>query len=370
MKILRYWENRKTRKMARDWLHQARHALHTREDIAPPAALAALQRAAAELRSMLADGRDSQALQAGCQQVSQAVSYVCPPRAMGWLRENLEIALVAIVVAMAFRTYFIQPFKIPTGSMQPTLYGIHYQPQAAPGAFDRYPLNLARWLLFGEWYTEYRAQASGIVSDAYIRSDDAGTIHLTIGGHPHSLPRSLMEMYRFRPGETVMRGQILASGVRTLGDHIFVNKVHWNFFPPQRGDVMVFTTSGIPQIEQGTHYIKRLVGLPGESIGIDPPNLIVADQPVLEPEMIRRIAQRENGYAGYQWTGAEADSTRYHLNDARDRLRLQVAEYAAFGDNTGNSLDSRYWGAVPRDNLVGPAFLVYWPISARWGRIR
>jgi signal peptidase I len=40
------------------------------------------------------------------------------------------------------------------------------------------------------------------------------------------------------------------------------------------------------------------------------------------------------------------------------------------GDNTRNSRDGRYWGAVPQANLVGPAFMVYWPVSRRWGLIR
>ena len=55
---------------------------------------------------------------------------------------------------------------------------------------------------------------------------------------------------------------------------------------------------------------------------------------------------------------------------ATDRLTLGAREYLGMGDNTMNSYDGRYWGAVPQKNLVGPALFVYWPYYDRWGLIR
>src|SRR3989338_6269988 len=55
---------------------------------------------------------------------------IFPPQAGHWIRENGEVFLVAILGAMAFRAYFLQPFRIPTGSMQPTLYGIMVEPSS------------------------------------------------------------------------------------------------------------------------------------------------------------------------------------------------------------------------------------------------
>ncbi len=369
--MIRYFKKRKARKLAKEWLHQARHARNLREDIAEPEALAALDSAARELGETVAGPRtDPDAVEHACNRVAAAVSKIYPPRRFSWFRENAEIALVAVAVAMAFRTYFIQPFKIPTGSMQPTLYGIHYEAQTAPQWIDRAPLNLVRWLISGKWYTEYRAQTSGIVTDAYRRKEDPENVYVVIGGIPHPLPHGIMEQFRFQSGDRVVRGQIIASGTRTLGDHIFVNRVRWNFMPPKRGDVMVFTTRDIPQIDMDTHYIKRMVGMPNETVGIDPPYLLINEEPMLEPEMIRKISL-DNRYGGYKTTGRDDDDRNVSVLGSRnERLHLGSAQYAAFGDNTSSSLDSRYWGPVMQRNLVGPAFMVYWPFSERWGWIR
>lgn len=369
MNMITYLKNRKARKTAREWLHQARHARNLREDIADPSVLQALDHAVEDLSNALSGSGDAETIFQACTPVAATVRKLYPARSLGWWRENLEIAIVAVAVAMAFRTYFIQPFKIPTGSMQPTLYGIHYKVQTTPGMMDRWPLNLLRWAVYGEWYQEFRAESSGMVIDAFVREGDASIVNIVIGDRVHRLPRSLAPEFRFGPGENIARGQVLVSGVRTLGDHIFVNRVRWNFSPPRRGDVSVFVTRGIPQIDQDTHYIKRMVGLPNESVGVSPPSLTINNHQVLEPEKIRQISMRANGYDGFKLAGAFNADNDYALNTEEDRLNLGQAEYAAFGDNTGNSLDSRYWGPVPQRNLVGPAFWVYWPFSARWGRI-
>ncbi len=369
--MISYLKRRKARKLAKEWLHQARHTRNLREDIASPESLAALDEAVRQLRETVSKRHDHdlEKVQKACNQLARTIGKVYPPRRYAWLRDNFEIALVAVAVALAFRTYFVQPFKIPTGSMQPTLYGIHYETQQEPALFDRAPLNLLRWTMFGEWYMEYRAQTSGTVTDAFLRQGDRENVHIVIGGVAHVLPRGIMDKFRFQPGDHVNRGQVLASGLRRLGDHIFVNRVRWNFFPPQRGEVMVFTTRDIPQIEMDTHYIKRMVGMPNETVGIDPPYLLIDEEPMLEPEMIRKITLGENGYQGFKTTGMDDSHNGALLNHERNRIRLGPGLYAAFGDNTGSSLDSRYWGPVKQENLVGPAFWVYWPISRRWGRI-
>ncbi len=367
--MMSYLKRRRARKLAKEWLHQARHARNLREDIATPESLAALDEAVGRLREIISERPDLEKVQDECSRLAQTINIVYPPRRFAWLRENFEIALVAVAVALAFRTYFVQPFKIPTGSMQPTLYGIHYDAQQEPGVFDRAPLNLLRWMMFGEWYMEYRAQTSGIITDAFLREGDRENVHVVIGGVAHALPRGIMENFRFQSGDRVIRGQVLASGLRRLGDHIFVNRVRWNFFPPQRGEVMVFTTRDIPQIEMDTHYIKRMVGMPNETVGINPPYLLINEEPMLEPEMIRKITFGVNGYEGFKTTGMDETDARALLNTENDRMDLGPGLYAAFGDNTGSSLDSRYWGPVMQENLVGPAFWVYWPISRRWGWI-
>jgi signal peptidase I len=148
----------------------------------------------------------------------------------------------------------------------------------------------------------------------------------------------------------------------TTGDHVFVDKVRWNLTKPKRGDIIVFNTDGIATLPPKTHYIKRLVGLPNERIAIDPPRLIVNGQSITSPRGIERIVHTDPGYRGYLLAG--------RLEAPADSVQLGPTEYFAMGDNTANSRDSRYWGAVPQENMVGPAFLVYWPFSARWGMPR
>jgi signal peptidase I len=84
-----------------------------------------------------------------------------------------------------------------------------------------------------------------------------------------------------------------------------------------------------------------------------------------------RIADQAPGYeAGYQLVDPRtAGSDPCYLASPNQKVLLGPGEYLALGDNTTNSRDSRYWGPVRQRNLVGPACLVYWPFSKRWGLI-
>ena len=286
-----------------------------------------------------------------------------PRRALSSVRENVEILAVAIAVAMACRTYFIQPFKIPTGSMQPTLFGIQYETMATPGFMNKPPLNSITWLVYGAWHKVMRAKESGhLTYDRTAQSPDVLSFY--IGSRRYDIPKD---------GATgltqyITKGTVLWQGLKIAGDHVFVNKVKWNFQRPKRGQIMVFNTDNIEGLPPKTHYIKRMVGMPGETVSIDPPYLMIDGEAHLETEPIRRITEKENGYLGYQLVSLRTSDPRKHqMRTTRDKLKLGEREYCAMGDNTGNSRDSRYWGAVPEDNLVGPAFAIYWPFSARWG---
>jgi signal peptidase I len=365
-KRIKSWnERRRARKGAREMLHHARHVRHTREDVARPEAVAALLGAEAALAAAAKQG-DVAAIEASYAKVSDAVAEVAPARSHAAWRENVEIVLVAVAVAMGFRTYFVQPFKIPTGSMQPTLYGIHYEPKATPDLTDQYPLKPLKWLVTGAWHQEFRSRSFGRFE---VRGEERGMRVCTIGGALHLIPKDLP--LQVRPGEEVGRDRLLAAGLRFTGDHIFVNKVRWNFVRPRRGEVMVFGTDNIPDLAQmKTHYIKRMVGLPGDRISLAPPNVLVDGRAIEGPKSIVRVERREGKYAGYQFATPYAPSREPFLGSALDVRDLSESQYLACGDNTLNSFDSRYWGPVPRANLVGPAFMVYWPFSQRWGPMR
>ena len=296
------------------------------------------------------------------------------------LAENFEVIVVSIAVAMAFRCYFLQPFKIPTGSMQPTLYGIHTVSHAEPTDWDRMPLKLLKWAVTGDWYTEIRVEQGGTVVPN-PNTVKPGYITFHVAGEPYHVPSEAVvdrgrlnpkALRDLRPDGTIPSGGVLWSGTVKAGDHVFVNRVAWNFRRPKRGDVMVFSTTGIKGLPEGTHYIKRMSGLPGETVQIWPPNLVIDGETVTEPHTMARIAARERispdepAYAGYtlistnSFIRAEAPVP---LCSKRDKVVLGADEYYALGDNTMNSRDSRYWGPVPAKNLLGPGAFIYWPFT-------
>lgn len=331
--------------------------------------------------------------------LSESLRPVTPyeaPLVFTWLADNIEVISVAIAVALAFRTYFLQPFKIPTGSMQPSLYGITSQSVAEAHWTDRMPVKIAKWIITGEWYDEvtigptlwdrfplsivkatltrrpYRDPGTSAVLRGPFRGGDhdPSALYYFVGENRYRVPKDavIAGEIRLHPGQVVQNGDCLWRGRWKAGDHLFVNRVRWNFTRPLRGSVMVFNTTDIPGLPQKTHYIKRMVGMPGETIAIHPPTVMINGQPLLEPNTIGRLARREPPYE-YGYTLAE-HGTEGLLRRPTDTFTLTHGQYFALGDNTPNSRDSRYWGAVPEDNLVGPAVMVYWPFSKRWGFMR
>ena len=260
-------------------------------------------------------------------------------------KEWLDTLVVAISVAMAFRAYFFEPFNIPTGSMQETLWGYHTVENVKRTAWDAFPLSILKWAWTGEQVVEYRAPATGSVR-VLPRRD--GFADVAVGP---SLPTFKLPTDAARPlaGRFVRAGDTLWQGAVITGDFIFVNRWWWNFFRPEAGEVMIFSTTGLAPIaageawpgerhagrdggeyklQQGTHYIKRMKATPGETY--------VLEHPV----------------AGFPET-----------------VTMGPDEYFACGDNFNNSFDSRYWGPVKASQLRGLGSFVFWPFSG-WRKIR
>ena len=132
--------------------------------------------------------------------------------------------------------------------------------------------------------------------------------------------------------------------------------------------------------EGGTHYVKRLCGIPGDTLSIQDSQLIVNGKPATE-WTIQRVA---SGKPPYQPCGYVALPAPLSLLDGRayiteggtvhlsnDSKRPYLREYVALGDNSTreNSFDSRYWGPVRQYNIVGPASFCLWPFTSHWGLI-
>lgn len=355
----------------RQWVHhlvqESRHVVNVRGDILPAAEVNELIRRTQALREAWKLRRPEEIEQAA-ETLSEYIMRINPPRRFAKITEYVEIITVALAVAMGFRTYFIQPFKIPTGSMQPTLYGITVGAQYAPKWHDRFPISLVSMALFGERYTEVKAKVSGQVGNQFGNEEEH--IVFYVQNVPHPVRKGLTLF--FAPGDYVAKGQVLASGRVKLGDHIFVNKVRYNFSRPRRGDITVFSTDGIqyPNIRPNSFYIKRLTGQPGEQVAIDPPHLVVNGEKITEPYPFARLLnERDKGYMGYTLARDQA-AVPVYLGVQGESHLLGADEYLMMGDNTEHSYDGRYFGPVKRDYLVGPAFMVYWPFTRRWGRVQ
>lgn len=135
-----------------------------------------------------------------------------------------------------------------------------------------------------------------------------------------------------------------------VNDHVVVTKFTYQLHEPERGDIIVFKyppndMSGVPE-EEKVDYVKRVIGLPGETLEIKDGTVHINGIPLKEPYL--NEGTNMGDYGPYT---------------------LSEGNYFAMGDNRNNSNDSRYWGPVGEEYIEGKAQITYWPID-RWGVIR
>jgi signal peptidase I len=175
------------------------------------------------------------------------------------IREWTESIIVAFVLAMIIRSFVIQAFKIPTGSMRPTLL--------------EGDLILVNKFIYGA-----------------------------------KIPFTNLRLPKFRP--------------------------------PQRGDVVVFIYPENPKKD----FIKRLVALEGETVEIKNGTIYIMDKPLLDTVFNQRYYYNRGPFA-----------------QEGQKIVVPKDSFFVLGDNSASSQDSRYWGFVPRENILGEAILIYWP---------
>jgi len=224
-----------------------------------------------------------------------------PPKSV-W-REYFESAVVTVIMALFGMTFVVQAVKVPTGSMQNTI---------------------------------------------------------TIGDH------LLVNKFIFAPGETL---PFLPQREIRRGD-IIVFKYPGNKYDPHGDD----RPDNKPIV---TNYVKRVIGLPGDHIRMEGRNVMVNGKPLLEHQLeavdnndkapldIKSTTARKPGEAYevyYNPDFVEGDYPIFrkdHEGDGRE-LVIPPGKYFVMGDNRNNSEDSRYWGFVPRELVIGRAMFVYW----------
>jgi signal peptidase I len=376
-------------RQAADMRKHVQKLLNSQRDILSPQALSALQAALKETKAALDADADDQALHKQMEALEKtATKWIKPYPYADW-RDNVEVFLVAIVVAMGIRTFFLQPFKIPTGSMQPTLYGVQTVDLRSdpdfhmPGFFTRAYELAVHGIIYHQIIAPHDGQlvrVSGVDHSLrlinrqtlWVQYDGAGEdVSLTLWCGPEADPKNqtdagLTRLYSFRKGQPILCFK------ETTGDHLFVDRLTYNFRHPHRGEIIVFKTKGIAEIrDQDQFYIKRLIGLGGETVTIGEDRHVRIDGRRLNSSSFKphfenvygfdpRLEPKDSHYSGHGLGG------RY-LNTTEESLKVPPGEFVAFGDNTANSADSRYWGPLPEENVIGKAFFVYWPITSRFG---
>lgn len=416
-------------------------------DLLSPQAIGAVTLAMNELQAALDEAKlNTGRVRVKMEELEFAANKWLKPYPQAVWRENVEVLLVAIAVAMGIRTFFVQPFKIPTGSMQPTLYGVTSVPDFAPvlGEIQKFDANDAflsdavkaqvrqkieseltrqrklqaavqipnilgriRDWFRGISYVRFAAPTDGRVDaiqkpwppaffSIYQRIEFAGRWYTLwfppdYGEEPMAIRDGLDPNRFFHKGEDVIKLRVHA------GDHLFVDRMTYNFRQPERGEIVVFETKGIPEdmrdpwnIPANEFYIKRLVGLGGETLSIHEDydvtnipqfgfdtniavgNLVINGEPLSastphfenlysfsNPSAGAKILQYQNNhYYGHAMLEALAPGQNYQVG---------TNNFFVMGDNTFNSLDSRYWGSFPAQYVIGKSFFVYWPISKRFG---
>ena len=154
---------------------------------------------------------------------------------------------------------------------------------------------------------------------------------------PYRIPTSSMEptLHCARPTDGCLG---------SFSDRVLANRLAYRFRDPRRGEIVVFEAPAAAAHRcgggEGGTFVKRIVGLPGETVTIDHGRVAIDGRPLDESAYIRSAAQRGD------------DSGVWKV--ARDR-------YFMLGDNRTMSCDSRAWGSVPRKSLVGPVVATYWP---------
>lgn len=163
--------------------------------------------------------------------------------------------------------------------------------------------------------------------------------------NPYRIPSSSME-----PTLNCAKPALGCEGESS--DRVLACRICLDFGPPSRGDIVVFNTpaKAVNKCGEGGTFVKRVIGLPGETVKEDDNGNILIRGPtsnkfvkLKEPYITpaRRLA--DSAHFGMEWK------------------KIPPNDYFMMGDNRSQSCDSRSWGPVPRDKLIGTVFFVYWP---------
>jgi signal peptidase I len=319
------WFLSKTVRQLTDMCRQMKRVLNEQRDLLSTEAINAVELARVEALGAIRSGAGKDELKKQMVKVEEAARRWFKPYEHPGVRENVKEFLVAVVTILSFTTFFLQLTKIPTGSMQPTLFGITYQdlagehsvtlkngttlygqilsetptnivfrdsgnreiPKSEVASTERKGFELPsfwrRFILYwtqGISYKYLEAPFDGFVEQIgvakpifpfvrrqpvdFVAADRSQKKRLWIWFPPDDrLFQSVgLENRLYRKGEPIVKAKSIA------GDHLLVDRFTYNFRKPKRGEIFVFKTKGILGLQQDVLYIKRLVALPNERVKI------------------------------------------------------------------------------------------------------
>ena len=410
----------KQKKAAKELLQAAHKVYHYRRDLISEGRLVELDKAVGEVNALVREkAAKPEPLDAAMNRLDALLRKIggkIHPKTF-W-SDNLEVALVAAIIVIGIRTFFFQPFIIPTNSMYPTYSGmnavVYEDKDEAPDALSK----ALRFLTLGARHKAMVAKNSGNIQIPMVVTQDGTRLYsksvkgkkwfvlptvlreytLLVGGVPHTMrvpadfdmQSAVLDSFSgiepelvrtqsgtgyvlefdksVEPGEAILRFDI------TLGDALFVDRISYHFVRPKAGDPFVFRTRDIPGIEGDPseivdkYYIKRIGGVGGETLEIEDGTLLVDGEPRAEVAAFGRNERKEGEYGGYVYPSASNRRPPPKLlTGPGDTATIPDGYFVALGDNSANSLDSRYWGFVPEKAVVGKAIFIYYPFTRRWG---
>jgi signal peptidase I len=164
--------------------------------------------------------------------------------------------------------------------------------------------------------------------------------------NPYRIPSSSME-----PTLNCARGPAEPGCLGSSSDRVLACRICLDFGPPSRNDIVVFNTPTEAALKcgEGGTFVKRVIGLPGETVREDDNGFIAVEKPGA-----KKFVKQKEPYVSAQ--ARLADSA--HFGQV---WHVKPDSYFMMGDNRSQSCDSRTWGSVPRNKLIGTVFFVYWP---------
>ena len=411
--ILRWFMSKTVREALTVHKHY-RRLLAAQRDLLSPQASGPVQAKLDELMAAIQEGHTGKINIKADELQQTAEKWLKPYPNASW-RENVEVLLVALAVAMGIRTFFLQPFKIPTGSMQPTLFGVVSTPDYVRAfGFSHYGMqeqfdnefakqiaaqktleiptgwNRVKEFFEGNSYIHFVAPCDGQVED--IKAPVGVKLinfwqDFVFAGQTHRIwfppdygesdlatRAGLFRDRKYHQGDDIIKLRVSA------GDHLFVDRVTYNFRKPDRGEIIVFATAGTEITLQDQFYIKRLTVLPNDrvSIGNDRHMRINGARLDASTPHFENVygfnpdkPPRESQYSGHVNGFVAQEFNLYpvapRFPDAETVFTNGPDTLMVFGDNTCNSSDSRTWGTFPAQNIIGKSSFVYWPLTWRFG---